>query len=158
MDFKISSDYKPSGDQRTAIKGICDALKQYRKNTDLLFMLESMKNLANNGRVSPALAKLVGLLGIRIVGKASDQGTLEPTDKCRGENKSLSTLCTRLKENGLSGGRVHLAHCQNETAALKLKDLIGEAIPGATVTIGENRGLCSYYAEVGGLLIGYEKM
>ena len=30
-------------------------------------------------------------------------------------------------------------------------------IPGAAVAIGENRGLCSYYAETGGLLVGFEK-
>lgn len=98
-----------------------------------------------------------GVLGIRIVGKASDQGTLEPTDKCRGEAKSLSTLVTRLKENGLSEGRVQIAHCRNEQAALKLKSMIEAQIPGAAVAIGENRGLCSYYAELGGILVGYEK-
>ena len=136
---------------------ICVKIEEYKRNTGLLFMLESLNNFAANGRVSPAVAKIAGVLGIRIVGKASDQGTLEPTDKCRGEAKSLHTLCARLKENGLVGGKVHLAHCRNEQAALKLKALIGEAIPGASVVISENRGLCSYYAENGGLLVGYEK-
>ncbi len=137
---------------------ICTKIEEYKSNTGLLFMLKSLNNFAANGRVSPAVAKIAGVLNICIVGKASDQGTLEPTDKCRGENKSLTTLCTRLKENGLTNGRVHLAHCRNLPAAEKLKSLILEAIPGATVTIGENRGLCSYYAENGGLLVGYEKM
>lgn len=137
---------------------ICEKIEEYKKNTGLLFMLKSLNNLAANGRVSPAVAKIAGVLNICIVGKASDQGTLEPTDKCRGENKSLSALCARLKENGLENGRVHLAHCRNEQAALKLKELILKAIPGATVTVGENRGLCSYYAENGGLLVGYEKL
>lgn len=36
--------------------------------------------------------------------------------------------------------------------------MIQAELPEVQVTIGENRGLCSYYAEVGGLLIGYEKM
>ena len=144
--------------QGLEFREICEKIEAYKRNTGLLFMLKSLNNFAANGRVSPAVAKIAGVLNICIVGKASDQGTLEPTDKCRGENKSLTTLCTRLKENGLEKGRVHLAHCQNEQAARKLKDLIQEAIPGAIVTIGENRGLCSYYAEVGGLLVGYEKM
>ena len=56
----------------------------YLKQTGLLFSLECLNNFAANGRVSPAVAKLAGVLGIRIVGKASDAGTLEPTDKCRG--------------------------------------------------------------------------
>lgn len=137
---------------------ICRNIKEYQQHTGLVFMLESLNNFAANGRVSPAVAKLAGVLGIRIVGKASDQGTLEPTDKCRGEAKSLSTLVTRLKENGLSKGKVFIAHVSNEQAAVKLKNLICAALPEVTVEIGENRGLCSYYAELGGLLIGYEKM
>ena len=91
------------------------------------------------------------------MGKASDQGTLEPTDKCRGEAKSLSTLVANLKKNGLFCGNVCIAHCRNEQAAQKLKSLIQAELPQVSVTIGENRGLCSYYAEVGGLLVGYEK-
>lgn len=136
---------------------ICRAITAYQQNTGLLFMLESLNNFAANGRVSPAVAKIAGVLGIRIVGKASDQGTLEPTDKCRGEAKSLTTLVANLKKNGLSSGKVQIAHCRNEQAARKLKELILAELPQVTVQIGENRGLCSYYAEIGGLLVGYEK-
>jgi hypothetical protein len=35
--------------------------------------------------------------------------------------------------------------------------MIETELPGVTVKIGINLGLCSYYAEKGGLLIGYEK-
>ena len=136
---------------------ICSYIPNYQKRTGLLFILESLKNFAANGRVSPAIAKIAGILGIRIVGKASDQGTLEPTDKCRGEAKSLSTILERLMESGLRAGRVHLAHCQNALAADKLKTMIREALPDVVVTIGENLGLCSYYAEKGGILVGYER-
>ena len=136
---------------------ICQRIDAYQGKTGLLFMLESLNNFAANGRVSPAVAKIAGVLGIRIVGKASDAGTLEPTDKCRGESKSLTTIVANLKANGLSCGKVQIAHCRNEQGAKKLKDLIQAQIPQATVAIGENRGLCSYYAEVGGLLVGYEK-
>ena len=136
---------------------ICAVMPEYTGKTGLLFMLESLNNFAANGRVSPAVAKIAGVLGIRIVGKASDAGTLEPTDKCRGEAKSLSTIVSRLKENGLKNGKVELAHCCNEAAAEKLKKLIRAELPNVTVNIGKNLGLCSYYAERGGLLVGYEK-
>ena len=93
---------------------ICAYMPEYQKKTGLLFMLESLNNFAANGRVSPAVAKIAGVLGIRIVGKASDVGTLEPTDKCRGEEKSLKTILKHLKESGLKTGKVILAHCLNE--------------------------------------------
>ena len=133
------------------------AMPEYTQKTGLLFMLESLNNFAANGRVSPAVAKIAGVLGIRIVGKASDQGTLEPTDKCRGEAKSLSTILQHLKEHGLCNGKVILAHCCNEPAAEKLKKMIEAELPQVTVSICRNLGLCSYYAERGGLLVGYEK-
>lgn len=136
---------------------ICSFMPGYQQSTGLVFMLESLNNFAANGRVSPAVAKIAGVLGIRIVGKASDAGTLEPTDKCRGESKSLSTLLNNLKSSGLRHGKVQIAHCRNEAAAQRLKQMIQSELPDVTVQIGKNLGLCSYYAERGGLLVGYEK-
>lgn len=136
---------------------ICETIDAYTQKTGLLFMLESLKNFAANGRVSPAVAKLAGLLGIRIVGRASDQGTLEPMDKCRGQARSLSAILAHLKENGLCAGKVRIAHCKNEAAALELKEMLQQQFPQTDVGIHCCRGLCSYYAEKGGLLVGFEK-
>ena len=144
--------------QGKSYEEICAYMPEYQKKTGLLFMLESLNNFAANGRVPPAVAKIAGILGIRIVGKASDAGTLEPTDKCRGEAKSLSAILKRLKESGLKTGRVQLAHCLNEAAAETLKTMIETELPEVTVKIGTNLGLCSYYAEKGGLLVGFERV
>ena len=143
--------------QGMPFEDICREIGAYQQQTGLTFMLESLKNFAANGRVSPAVAKIAGVLGIRIVGKASDKGTLAPTDKCRGEDRSLQAILTHLKSNGLSTGKVRIAHCMNQAAAKKLKKMILTQIPQADVHIHRCRGLCSYYAEKGGLLIGYEK-
>ncbi|MBQ2676271.1 MAG: DegV family protein [Clostridia bacterium] len=137
---------------------ICQYITTYRKNTGLLFMLESMKNLANNGRVSPLVAKMAGLLGIRVVGKASDKGDLEPLNKCRGEVKALQTIVEHLKELGLKNGKVRIAHCFNEEAGKQLKELILKELTKVQVQIYKCRGLCSFYAENGGLLVGFERI
>ncbi|MBQ9964231.1 MAG: DegV family protein [Clostridia bacterium] len=137
---------------------ICVLVRSYTEKTGLLFMLESLKNFAANGRVSPAIAKVVGFLGIWIVGKASEKGQLEPLHKCRGQERSLETLFAELKKNGLSKGKVRIAHCENEAAATALQKAILAQIPAADVSISTCRGLCSYYAEKGGLLVGFEKI
>ena len=144
--------------QGMSFDDICREIEAYKQKTGLAFMLESLKNFAANGRVSPAVAKFAGILGIRIVGKASEQGTLEPTNKCRGEENSLRAIMSHLLSNGLSIGKVRIAHCMNEAAAQKLKEMIRTQIPQAVVQIHRCRGLCSYYAEKGGLLVGFEKM
>ncbi len=136
---------------------ICAKAKRYLGQTGLIFMLKSMKNLANNGRVSKASAKIAGFLGIHAVGKASDHGTLEPMDKCLGEENALKKLVSRLSELGFSGGKVRISHCLNERAAMLLEKLIFEKIPAAQIEIYKCRGLCSFYAEKGGMLIGFEK-
>ena len=137
---------------------ICNEIKAYKEKTGLLFMLESLKNFAANGRVSPAVAKITGVLGIRIVGKASDKGTLQPTNKCRGREKSLDAILEHLLEAGLSKGKVRIAHCMNEESANQLKNMISSKLEQVDVKIHSCRGLCSYYAEKGGLLVGYEKI
>ena len=136
---------------------ICSEISKYTQKTGLLFMLESMKNLANNGRVNPLVAKMAGLLGIRVVGKASDRGDLEPLDKVRGEQKALETIVQHLKELGLKRGKVRIAHCFNEAAGKQLKALIKEKFKKVQVTIHRCKGLCSFYAEKGGMLVGFEK-
>lgn len=137
---------------------ICRAMRCYRQKTGLLFMLESMKNLANNGRVSPLVAKMAGLLGIRVVGKASDKGDLEPLEKCRGEHKALDAIVAHMQAAGWKKGRIRIAHCFNETAAEKLRGLLRQKSEQARIEIYPCRGLCSFYAEQGGLLVGFEKI
>jgi len=144
-------------DQGAAFDEICSAAEAYSKQTGLLFMLESLKNLANNGRVNPLVAKAAGLLGIRMVGKASDQGDLQPLDKCRGEQRALEGMLRHLKALGYNGGRLCIAHCINENAAKKLAENVRSEFSEADVEIYPCRGLCSFYAEKGGLLVGFEK-
>ena len=141
-----------------AFDDICSEVTKYAKKTGLLFMLESMRNLANNGRVSPLIAKMAGILSIRVVGKASDQGDLEQLNKCRGEKKSLETIVQHLKSLGLKNGKVRIAHCFNENAGKALKELIQKEFSKVQVEIYRCRGLCSFYAEKGGLLVGFEKI
>lgn len=124
--------------------------------TELLFVLESMKNLANNGRVGKLAATAAGVLGIRAVGRASDEGTLEMLSKCRGSAKALEAVFGYMKEFGYYGGVVRISHCLNGCAAKALAKNIKAEFPFAKVVITECRGLCSFYAERGGMLIGFE--
>ena len=132
------------------------AIREYMGKTGLFFQLESLKNFAANGRVSPAVAKLTGLLGIRIVGRASAKGTLEPLRKCRGQAHSFNGLCKLLSDAG-ARGKILIAHCRNEAGAEELKAAVEASLPQVSVRIAPCRGLCSYYAEKGGLLVGFER-
>lgn len=135
---------------------IWQEIQKYARHTHLLFSLESLKNLANNGRTSHAVAALAGILGLRLVGKASDEGTLEPMDKCRGEKKALNCIVEHMENTGYAGGKVRISHCFNAAAANELASLIRKDFPDAQIKVGKCGALCSFYAERGGLLIGFE--
>ena len=133
-------------------------IQDYMTHTHLLFSLESLTNLARNGRVSPAVAKIAGVLGLRLVGKASDVGTLEPMHKVRGEKKAIATIYNEMLTAGYQGGKVCIAHCQNPDAAKALEALIRKDHPHAPIVMVPCTALCSFYAESGGLLVGYEDL
>lgn len=134
---------------------ICSELTAYREETSILFCLEHMRNLVNNGRVSGALAAIVGMLGIRIIGNGTG-GVLTLTDKVRGEKKALACLFRNMKAAGYQGGKVYIDHCFHESAAEDLRSLILAEFPQAQIIISLNHGLCSYYAEEHGVILGYE--
>ena len=118
--------------------------------------LESMHNLAQNGRVSKLAATAAGVLGIRAVGQASAEGTLEMLGKCRGERKTQEFLLQEMERLGYKGGSVRIGHCGNAAFSLELYTELRRRFPNADVRRYPLRGLCSYYAERGGIMMGFE--
>lgn len=135
---------------------VCEEIRAYHEHTHLLFALESLANLARNGRVKPAVAAVARMLGIRVIGQASDAGDLEVLCKTRGEHGALERIVLEMKAHGLTNGRVHIDHCCNAAAAERLKHMVHAVFPEAKVEVGTCGALCSYYAEYGGLMVGYE--
>ncbi len=127
----------------------------YMDTTHLIFALRSLSNLARNGRVNPTVAAVAGVLGIRMIGCAKE-GNLSLTDKVRGEKKTVTTVFDNMCESGYKGGRVRINHCNNPEAAEKLREIIVQNFPLADVTCEPCGALCSFYAEDGGLLVGFE--
>lgn len=134
---------------------VCKEIQEYKQqHTSLVFSLESLHNLANNGRVSPAIAKIASLVGLRMVGDVSPEGQLHPTDKCRGEKKTIAGIFRNMKRLGYKGEKLLIDHCFNEKTADTLKETVLAEFPAAKVIISKTGALCSFYAEKGGLMIG----
>jgi DegV family protein with EDD domain len=134
---------------------IRDEVLDYHNHLHTIFCLESLTNLSRNGRVNPAVAKVAGVLGIRVVGCATE-GVLDPKSKCRGEKRSLAEMHKLMGEMGYQGGKVRISHCQNPEGAQALADLIRGSWPQADIRMYGARGLVSFYAEQNGVLVGFE--
>lgn len=135
---------------------VCKRVSEYQKHTKLTFVLHSIDNLVKNGRVSRLAGLAANVLGIIVVGRANEKGELEMITKGRGTNKTNAAVVQEMKLQGYQGGCVNITHCFNEKDAKKLRDAIWKEFPNARISIMGTGGLCSYYAESGGLLIGYE--
>ena len=131
-------------------------IKEYNEHCFLYFALASLDNLARNGRVSPILAKGIKILGIRIVGTASTEGMLEPLSKCRGDKRSIPAIIEYMKEKGYQGGRVVITHNGNHEAAMELKRQLKTTFGTRSGEIHRTRGLCSYYAEPGSVMLAFD--
>lgn len=134
-----------------------EEIAEFRMHTHLLFILQSLHNLSLNGRVSPAVAKIAGLLKINLIGTASKDGKLEPLTKVRGMKKTMRELLKYMKDDNYHGGEVIIDHCENEKDAEIIKEKILAEYPEAKVTIRPMHGLCSFYAEEGGIMVGFHE-
>ncbi|HFH9838506.1 TPA: DegV family protein [Streptococcus suis] len=135
---------------------LVQAVTTYQENSKLLFVLAKVDNLVKNGRVSKLVGTVVGLLNIRMVGEASSEGKLELLQKARGHKKSVAAAFEEMKKAGYNGGRIVMAHRNNDKFFQQFSELVKSTFPNAIVDQVATSGLCSFYAEDGGLLMGYE--
>lgn len=130
--------------------------QDYLKHSRLFFALKSLHNFAMNGRVSKTVASAIGVLNISIFATASEEGTIQQISKCRGEKKVVKSMIEHLEDAGYHGGKVRISHADNLKLAHNVRDKILELYPNADIIVYPMGGLCTYYAEKGGLLVGCE--
>lgn len=135
---------------------LVQAITAYQENSKLLFVLAKVDNLVKNGRLSKLIGTVVGLLNIRMVGEASSEGKLELLQKARGHKKSVTAAFEEMKKAGYNGGRIVMAHRNNAKFFQQFSELVKTQFANATIEEVATSGLCSFYAEEGGLLMGYE--
>lgn len=143
-------------EENLTFEEIVEKGQDYLKHTRLFFALKSLHNFAMNGRVSKAVASAIGVLNISIFATASEEGTIQQISKCRGEKKVVKSMIEHLENAGYHGGKVRISHADNLKLAHNVRDKILELYPHADIIVYPMGGLCTYYAEIGGLLVGCE--
>ena len=129
---------------------------EYHQRSYLYFALGSLENMAKNGRVNPILAKGLQVLGIRIIGTADEEGHLKPLGKSRGDKRAVLALVNHMRSCGYHGDPIVITHHNNVAGAGALRDTIIKEFGTQECEIRPTRGLCSYYAEPGSLLVGFD--
>ena len=130
-------------------------IHKYMEDHKLIFALSSYHNLVNNGRMPKIAGIVLGHLGLWGVGIASEEGTIKMKKIAKGGRKTLQVIMADLKERIADKGCVVISHCENDEFADKLKKAVQSAYADMEVRIMKTRGLCSYYAEKGGIIVGF---
>lgn len=148
------ADYLNAG---KSFEEVVPLMEQTIQTTDLFFVLADLTNLVNNGRINPAIAKMATLMNFRLYGTADEHGQLQKLGQVRGGKKMYTKLVDALIEQGYRGGKMLIDHANGLAAAEKFKTELLSRFPAADITISECGALCSYYAEDGGVMFGFEK-
>ena len=130
-------------------------IHNFMEDHKLIFALSSYHNLVNNGRMPRIAGVVLGHLGLWGVGIASEEGTIKMKKIAKGGKKTLQVILNDFRERTADKDSIVISHCQNESLALSLKKAIDTEYHGKIVKIIPTRGLCSYYAERGGIIVGF---
>ncbi len=140
------------GDQ---FEEIVDYMQGYTEEIKTVFALSSFTNLIKNGRMSKLSGFIAGKLDIWAIGRASKEGRIAIVGKKRGKNSVISSIVDMITSNHFTKGKIYISHCHNKVMAERLKREIMARWTHVDVFITETRGLCSYYAERGGMIVSY---
>ena len=134
---------------------IIDRLSELTEHMHTTFALSSFKNLIKNGRVSHLQGIMAEKLGIWGIGTGDRQGRISMKAKVRGTKRMLQHIIKDIRVHGSSVDMVMISHCDNEETATELKYFLQEQCPGLEIQISPTGGLCSSYAERGGIIVAY---
>lgn len=125
-----------------------------------LFVLESLDNLAKNGRVNKAVAKIANVLNIRLLMSDDGHGEIKVVNKLRGHGNALKAMvetCHKHTETLVKGSqRLVLSYCNCVERAKQVRDMIREHCPAiGEIVLVPTTALSSLYAYDGGVVIAY---
>ena len=84
----------------------CDYVDALEQKSTVLFSLSSYENLMKSGRMPKMAGVLANRLNIRVLGTASDEGTIKIVAPTRGQKKMTAKVLQSMESDGFTGGLV----------------------------------------------------
>lgn len=135
---------------------IIEQTNKYISKLNTLFILESLDNLAKNGRITNFKALLANIMHIVPIMGAND-GKIELKEQVRGKKRAFSRLVDMISEYNVDFENTILGitHVNCIEKAEKLRDEIKERYPFKDIKIFKSSGLSTVYADDGGIVIAF---
>ena len=129
-------------------------LKVVPEKYNLLFVLNTYDNLIKNGRMNKFVGMVASLLSIRPLFCASD-GEIKLIKKIRTMTKSLASLVDEMPNLAASFNHVVISYVNNLDVAEGLAKNIKNKYANVEVELVPTRGLTTFYAQQGGIIVSF---
>ncbi|MDR3598574.1 DegV family protein [Clostridium sp.] len=136
---------------------IVEQVTQYINEMKTLFVLESLDNLAKNGRISNTKALMGKLLQVIPIMSDNGDGEIILKEQVRGQKKAYNRLIEIIGEEttDFKNKILGIGHINARDKAEKLKEAIGNKYNFKDIVIFEGGGLSTVYADDGGIVVCY---
>ncbi|QKY71789.1 DegV family protein [Lentibacillus sp. CBA3610] len=138
---------------------LVEHLHERVEQTSSLFVLKTLENLIRGGRLDRVKGTIAKTLNIKPLMRGSDEGTIEVTEKVRGDKKSIRRFIEQIGEytKDFEDKIIAMSHCNAESRASKVLSEIKNKYPFKDAYLAEMGPLIATYAGEGGLVISFFK-
>lgn len=136
---------------------IIEQTNKYISKVRTLFILDSLDNLAKNGRITNFKAILANIMHIVPIMGEDGEGKIELKEQIRGKKRAFSRLVDMIAEYNVDFENTILGitHVNCLEKAEKLRDEIKAKYPFKDIKIFKSSGLSTIYADDGGIVIAF---
>lgn len=136
---------------------IIEQTNKYISKVRTLFILDSLDNLAKNGRITNFKAILANIMHIVPIMGEDGEGKIELKEQIRGKKRAFARLVDMIAEYNVDFENTILGitHVNCLEKAEKLRDEIKARYPFKDIKIFKSAGLSTVYADDGGIVIAF---
>jgi DegV family protein with EDD domain len=121
------------------------------------FVLDTLENVVKGGRLDRVRGAIASVLNIKLLMKASEEGTLEVVEKARGTQNAIKKMIDRIGDAGHDFEKriLAIAHSNCEERAREVMEMILKRYPFKEVIMSEMGPVIGTYAGEGGILVSH---
>ncbi|MEN1968339.1 DegV family protein [Lentibacillus sp. N15] len=129
------------------------------EQTTTLFVLKTLENLILGGRLDKVKGTIAKTLNIKLLMHGNESGSIEVTEKVRGDKKSIRRFIEQIGEytKNMENKIIAMSHCNAEERAKTVMAEIRNKYPFQEALLTEMGPLISTYSGEGGLVISFFK-
>lgn len=140
-----------------SLEEVKEQVDAYIEEMQTVFVLENVEHLAKNGRLKSAIVRIMNIMNLKLILKATPEGEIGLVNKVRGSKKAFKRyidVIGELSENQESK-RISISHANCPAKGEFLVKELEKRYNFKEVNLIEMGGLCTTYADDGGIVVAF---